>query len=79
MKWFKAADSISHRRKSVDSSGSTSYNLLPLALLHSTTCESKEIGTPVSDSSADSNSLSEKNNDQEFSALQLATSDIDSV
>ena len=79
MKWFKAVDSISHRRKSLDSGGSTSYNLLPLALMHSTTCESKEIGTPVSDSSADSSSLSETESDQELSVLQFATPDIDSV
>ena len=59
MKWFRAADSRLHRSRSLDSSGSTNYNFVPLALLHSTTCESKEIGTPVLDSSTDISSLSQ--------------------
>ena len=73
MSSFRATYSRLHRSRSFDSS------LLPLALLHSTTCESKEIGTPVSDSFADSSSLFETESDQELSALQLATPDIDSL
>ena len=76
MSWFRATDSRLHGSRSFDSSGSASYNL---ALLHLTTCESKEIGTPVSDSFAHSGSLSETKSDQELSVLQLATPDIDSV
>ena len=77
--WFSpTTDSRLQRSRSLDSSESTKYNLLQLPLLTSTTCETKEIGTPVSDSSANISSLLESESDQHvLLALQLATSEID--
>ena len=77
--WFKpTTDSKLQRSRSLDSSESTSYNLLQLALLTLTTCEIEEIGTLVSNSSANISSLLESKSDQlVLSALHLTTSEID--